>query len=266
MLILTKLQRPSVAEDFIVRPRLTERLEQGRSRKLTLISAPAGYGKSSLVSAWLASTADASVWLSIDKTDTDLTLFLSYLVTGIRAYFPEGCPSSFEILQAAEPPPFDVVAASLINDLAELATPLIIVFDDYQYIVGSDSARLIATLVQYAPHQINVVIVTRHDPNLALARLRAKHEMLEVSSEDLRFTQREVAAFLATQELPKWKIVTRSPLSTNPRLRFTTISSAPPESRESMNWPICTTLPREEHDTALDSAEELLFIVSKAPN
>ena len=198
MLILTKLQRPSVAEDFLVRSRLTERLEQSRSRKLTLISAPAGYGKSSLVSAWLESTADASVWLSIDKNDTDLTLFLSYLVTGIRAYFPEGCPSSFEILQAAKPPPFDVVAASLINDLAELATPLIIVFDDYQYIVGSDSARLITTLVQYAPHQINVVIVTRHDPNLALARLRAKHEMLEVRSEDLRFTQSEVAAFLAT--------------------------------------------------------------------
>ena len=198
MLILTKLQRPSVAEDFLVRSRLTERLEQSRSRKLTLISAPAGYGKSSLVSAWLESTADASVWLSIDKNDTDLTLFLSYLVTGIRAYFPEGCPSSFEILQAAKPPPFDVVAASLINDLAELATPLIIVFDDYQYIVGSDSARLITTLVQYAPHQINVVIVTRHDPNMALARLRAKHEMLEVRRDDLRFTQSEVAAFLAT--------------------------------------------------------------------
>lgn len=90
VLILTKLQRPSVAEDFLVRSRLTERLEQSRSRRLTLTSAPAGYGKSSLVSAWLKSTADASVWLSIDKTDTDLTLFLSYLGHRYPSLLPRG--------------------------------------------------------------------------------------------------------------------------------------------------------------------------------
>jgi len=197
VIILTKLQRPGVAEDFVVRPRLVARLEAGRSRKLTLISAPAGYGKSSLASAWLESTGYASVWYAIDETDDDLHRFLGYLITGLRQHAPDCCLQAHALLQAVKLPPVSVIAASLVNDLAEIDDPPLLVFDDYHLIEGSDSARLISALMQHLPRQVHMVIITRQDPDLALITLRARHEMLELRGADLRFTEGEAAAFLA---------------------------------------------------------------------
>lgn len=197
MLILTKLRRPGVAEDFVVRPRLVARLEEGRSKKLTLISAPAGYGKSSLVSAWLKSSGYASVWYAIDSNDDDLHQFLGYLITGIRQQAPDCCLQAHALLQAVKLPPVSVTATTFINDLTEIDAPLLIVFDDYYLIEGSDSARLVKTLIQHLPRQIHIVIITRQDPDLSLTTLRARHEMIELRGADLRFTEDEAATFLA---------------------------------------------------------------------
>ena len=153
MLILTKLQRPGVAGDFVVRPRLVARLEEGHSKKLTLISAPAGYGKSSLVSAWLKSSGYASIWYAIDSNDYDLHQFLGYLITGIRQHAPDCCLQAHALLQAVKLPPVSVTATTFINDLTEIDAPLLIVFDDYYLIEGSDSARLVKTMIQQSPRQ-----------------------------------------------------------------------------------------------------------------
>ena len=197
MLILTKLQRPSVAEDFVVRKRLTARLEQGLSRKLTLVSAPAGYGKSSLVAAWLESTGHQSVWYSIDNSDADLVQFVEYLLTGIGDRLPGSCKRSSSLLQAVEPPPLSIIAANLINDLTEINTPLILTLDDYHFVDGTESAKLVGTLLEYLPNQVHVIIITRQDPELALTLYRASQQILEVRGAELRFTKGEMSKFLA---------------------------------------------------------------------
>jgi len=197
MLIFTKLQRPKVSDDFVARERLIERLTQARHLNLTLVSAPAGYGKSSLVASWLESSGCTSVWYSLDKSDVDLFQFAEYLITGIEAQVPGSCVRSAPLLQAAEPPPLSAIAASLVNDLAEIAGPLLLALDDYHLIDGSEPARLIETLLEYLPSQAHIVLITRQDPDLPLIRYKANRQMLEVRVVDLQFTEDEASIFLA---------------------------------------------------------------------
>ncbi|MEZ4715302.1 MAG: hypothetical protein R2851_04335 [Caldilineaceae bacterium] len=166
MLIATKLRPPRVAQDFLPRPHLYAALEHGRTGKLTLICAPAGYGKSTLAAAWLASSGHAHVWISLDPSDSDLGQCLSYLAHGLSNVAPHAGARLAHILQSATLPPPDFIAANLINDLDEIETPLIIVLDDFHFIEHADTLRLTASLAAICLTRSIVMITQR--PGAAL--------------------------------------------------------------------------------------------------
>ena len=213
-LITTKLHRPLVPDDHVARPRLFAQLERGLAVPLTLVCAAAGFGKSTLVSSWLRrhdqrgdqpgdSTKQSSLapfryaWLSLDQVDSDLPVFLSYLTAALRSIHPDACPQTQELASARQQPPSDVVAATLINEIALLPGPCVVVLDDYSSIQGDAVPELLGRLLQHWPESLHVALLARHNPPLPLARLRAKGQVVEIRSRDLRFTRDEMAAYLS---------------------------------------------------------------------
>ncbi|MCB0158451.1 MAG: hypothetical protein KDD83_10015 [Caldilineaceae bacterium] len=196
MLIATKLQIPRVAEDYVQRPRLYAALERGNKRKLTLIAAPAGYGKSSLVASWLDLYTHEHVWISIDRSDSNLTQFLSYLHAGLQRNCPTSCARLDTILQGATLPPTDLIAANLLNDLDEIEAKLTVVLDDFHLIENPLILELVEALLQYLPRHIHIVMISREDPSLPLVQMRARQEMTEIRMEQLRFTPEEASIFM----------------------------------------------------------------------
>ncbi|MCP4403060.1 MAG: AAA family ATPase, partial [bacterium] len=130
-IIRTKLHRPPVTNDLVPRTQLLERLEYRRQRPLTLISAPAGYGKSTLASSWLEASEHPGAWVSLDAEDSDLRLFLTYLTAAIHTLFPEAVQQTQALLNAVELPPQKVLARTLLNELAQIQEPFVLVLDDY---------------------------------------------------------------------------------------------------------------------------------------
>ena len=214
MLIATKLRPPRVAQDFLPRPHLYAALEHGRTGKLTLICAPAGYGKSTLAAAWLASSGHAHVWISLDPSDSDLGQCLSYLAHGLSNVAAHAGARLANILQSATLPPPDYIAANLINDLDEINTPLIIVLDDFHFIEHADTLRLTASLLRYLPHHIHLIMITRSDPALPLVQMRARQELAEIRMQQLRFTEAEGETFLKQTLGELAPTVNVSPLTT----------------------------------------------------
>ena len=201
-LIKTKLHRPSLHPHLLPRLHLVERLENGRSRKLALISAPAGYGKSVLVSSWLAACESPAAWLSLDKHDGDLAVFLSYFIGAIETLFAGACPQTQALLTGTTLPPADYLAASLINETATIPHPFIVVLDDYHLVTSPDVQQLVAAFIQYQPEHIHLVLITRQDPMLDLVNLRAKGQITEIRTRDLQL-DREEAQQLLTEALGK---------------------------------------------------------------
>ena len=195
-LIRTKLLRPQVSRDFVPRPSLFSRLEQGRGRKRTLVSAPAGYGKTTLLAAWLERSTLPWAWLSLDQHDSDLRIFVAYVITAIQSVLPDACPATHGLLSAPELPPADVLASSLVNEIAGLPEAFILVLDDYHRITGPHVHQLISTLLQYQPRQMHLVIATRRDPALPLVRLRANPQMVAIRLDDLRVVASQVKDYL----------------------------------------------------------------------
>ena len=146
-LVRTKLHRPPVAEDAVPRPLLLERLEQGRKHPLTLVSTPAGYGKSTLLSSWLAGVPCRTAWVSLGEEDGDPRVFLSYVVAALEGAFPDACSHTRTLLGAADLPPTRVLAGSLVNELDALTEPLILVLDDYHLVRSSAVHDLVSTLI-----------------------------------------------------------------------------------------------------------------------
>ncbi len=206
MLLRTKLHRPRLSEDLVPRPRLLEWMRCEPDRQLTLISAPAGYGKTTLLCQWLEACPQASAWLSLDEGDNDLPFFVRYLVEAIQTVFADACPRTLELLQAPQLPSLDHLAAVLINEMVELfehrspedptARNLILALDDYHKIDSKEVHDLLATLVQHLPQHMHLAIASRADPPLPLIHLRAGRQMLEVRAEDLRFTSEETRVYL----------------------------------------------------------------------
>ena len=194
-LIQTKLTRPKLDHNVLPRPHLVQHLENGRHRKLSLISAPAGYGKSTLASAWLDACDCRSVWLSLDKNDNDLGTFLDYLIAAIQTVFPDCCLEIQALLQGLQLLPVDFLTTTLINETANLPEPLIIALDDYHYIHTHDIHKLLGALIQYQSEKLHVLIITRQDPLLGVAALRAKGQLTEIRVNDLRFDREEVQRF-----------------------------------------------------------------------
>jgi LuxR family maltose regulon positive regulatory protein len=203
-LLWTKLSRPQMAGDVVHRARVRERLERGLDRPLTLVCAPAGYGKTTLLSDWLAHAHRPHAWLSLDESDGDLGAFLSYFVAAVRTACPEACRHTLDLVSAPELPPATLLVTTLANDLEALSCEpacasgrcLILVLDDYHRVRKEAVHTLLANLLQHPPHTLHLILSTRQDPPLPLTVLRARGEMDEIRLQDLRFTSDEVAEFM----------------------------------------------------------------------
>ena len=195
-LLATKLHRPRPREQLVPRAQLIERLQQGLAGALTLISAPAGFGKTTLLSQWLAGCGRPAAWLSLDEGENDPARFLTYLVAAVRTIAPSLGKGVLEVLQAPQLPPIGALLVALLNDLTRLPDPFVLVLDDYHLIEATAVDQALTYLVEHLPPQLHLVIATREDPHLSLARLRARGQLTELRAADLRFTPAEAAAFL----------------------------------------------------------------------
>ncbi|MGH2515268.1 MAG: AAA family ATPase, partial [Ktedonobacterales bacterium] len=197
-LLATKLYIHPPRPNLVRRPRLIERLNEGLHRgTLTLIAAPAGFGKTTLVSDWLAECQRPAAWLSLDAGDNDPVRFLMYLVAALRTLAPELGAGVLGALQSPQPPPTDVLLTTLLNDIAAtIADPVILVLDDYHVLDATAVDEALSFLLEHLPAQLHLVIATREDPPVPLARLRARGQLTELRAADLRFTPAEAAAFL----------------------------------------------------------------------
>ncbi len=198
-ILTTKLYMPAPRSRVVPRPRLIERLDAGLDGKLTLISAAAGFGKTTLVSAWVAGCGLPAAWLSLDEGDSDPARFLTYLIAALQTVAPRAGQGALAALQAPQPPPTEAILTSVLNDIAALPDRFILVLDDYHAVDAQAVDQALAFLLQNLPPQMHLVIATREDPSLPLARLRARGQLTELRAADLRFTPDEAAAFLNQQ-------------------------------------------------------------------
>lgn len=181
---------------MVHRSRLTERLNEGLHRKMTLVSAPAGFGKTTLVSEWLAGCERPVAWLSLDEGDNDPARFLTYLLAALRTIGATIGEDVFGALQSPQPPSIESILTHLINEIANLPKPFILVLDDYHLIEVKSIDRAFAFLLDNLPPQIHLVIATRKDPRLPISRIRVRDQLTELRVADLRFTRSEAADFL----------------------------------------------------------------------
>jgi LuxR family transcriptional regulator, maltose regulon positive regulatory protein len=199
-LVSTKLRPSQTRPNLVARPQLTAALEREPGRKLTLISAPAGFGKTTLLVEWLRERAGGEgyvAWLSLDEGDNDPVRFLSYLVASLGKSVGEGFGEGvLAALRSPEPPRMEAVLVALINELADLPGEVAVVLDDYHSIDSENVHWIVTFLLERLPENIHLVISGRVDPPLPLARLRARGQMMELHAADLRFTPEEAAAFL----------------------------------------------------------------------
>ncbi len=206
-LLQTKLYVPRVRPSLIPRPHLIEKLEQGLDGKLTLVSAPAGFGKTTLIAEWIHKSPTPNpqspfTWLSLDENDNDLTRFLTYLVAALQTIETTVGETAVSLLQSPQPVPIEAVLTSLLNDIAGLAAsadtehPVILILDDYHVINTPAIHEVLNFLLENMPPILHLVIISRSDPQLPLSRWRARGQMTEIRQADLRLTGTEAAAFL----------------------------------------------------------------------
>ena len=195
-ILATKLHHPPTYLEVVPRTDLLKQLEEGRKRRLTLVSAPAGYGKSTLVSQWLATCSGPSAWLSLDDSDNDLRLFLTYLLCAIQSAAPMVGQRTRTLLEAVNLPPPSDLARYLLTDLDEVTDPFILVLDDYHHIHTQPVHELLSALIDHDAPAMHLVLVTRRDPPLPITRLRARDQLTEIALQQLRFTPAEIAVFL----------------------------------------------------------------------
>jgi LuxR family maltose regulon positive regulatory protein len=195
-ILTTKLYLPRLRPNMVSRPRLTERLSAGLHRKLTLISAPAGFGKSTLLSEWTLGLGRPVAWLSLDEGENDPARFLAYLVAALQTIAPAVGEGTLGALQSPQPPPIEALLVALLNEITTIPNHFVFVLDDYHVLDAEPVDQALAFLIDHLPPHMHLVIATREDPHLPLARLRARAQLTEVRAIDLRFTPSEAAAFL----------------------------------------------------------------------
>jgi LuxR family maltose regulon positive regulatory protein len=197
-ILATKLYIPPARSQLVLRPRLIERLNEGHplGRKLTIISAPAGFGKTTLISEWVAGCDRPIAWLSLDDGDSDPIRFLIYLVTALQTIAPNVGEVVLSLLRSPQPPPTESILIALLNEITTIQDNFIFVLDDYHLTDSKAVDNALTFLVEHQPPQMHLVITTREDPNLPLAQLRARGKLTELRIADLRFTAAEAGEFL----------------------------------------------------------------------
>jgi len=191
-----KLYVPQPRPQLVLRPRLIEQLNKGLHRKLTLISAPAGFGKTTVVSEWVASCGRPAAWLSLDEGENETARFLIYLVSALQTIAPNIGEGVLGALQAPQPPPTESILTTLLNEISTMPGNFILVLDDYHVIDARPVDAALTFLLEHQPQQMHLIITTREDPNLPLAQLRARAQLTELRVADLRFTPSEAGEFL----------------------------------------------------------------------
>jgi LuxR family transcriptional regulator, maltose regulon positive regulatory protein len=197
-LLTTKFFIPSPSHALIPRPRLTAQLSTSLQRKLTLVSAPPGFGKTTLLSAWVQSLPQGGprvAWIPLDEGDNDPQRFWEYALTALDNCKPGLCTSLLTFLQTEQSPSAQHLLTALINTLVKQAEQFLLVLDDYHAITEPTIHTSLNFLLEHLPAQLHVVLPTRIDPPLSLSRLRARDEVVEVRAEQLRCTSEEALAF-----------------------------------------------------------------------
>jgi LuxR family transcriptional regulator, maltose regulon positive regulatory protein len=197
-ILATKLYKPPPRPKAVLRSGLIERLNDGlfASRKLTLISAPAGFGKTTLVSEWAATCGRPVAWLSLDEGDNNPACFLIYFIAALQTVAPKVGEGALGALQSPQPLPAESILTNLLNEISILPDNFICVLDDYHVIDAKPVDNALTFLLEHLPAQMHLVIATREDPHLPLARLRVRGQLTELRASDLRFTPVEAAEFL----------------------------------------------------------------------
>ena len=195
-ILATKLFIPPPRPNAVRRPRLAERLNAGLHGKLALISAPAGFGKTTLASEWAAGSKWPVAWLSLEEGDSEPMRFLAYLVAALKAIAEDFGDGVLGMLQSPQPPPTESILTALLNEIAAIPGHFVLVLDDYHLVDSKAVDDALAFLLGHLPPQMHLAITTREDPNLPLARLRVRGQLAELRAADLRFTPSEAAGFL----------------------------------------------------------------------
>jgi LuxR family maltose regulon positive regulatory protein len=197
-LLTTKLFLPQSRPNLVSRPRLIQRLNEGRDRKFTLVSAPAGFGKTTLLSEWITNKnlQRQTAWVSLDEGDSDPARFWKYFFAALRTVHPDTDQSILDPLNAPQPPPIDMILISLINELVEDSPPVILILDDLQLVSARQIHEGLVFFLDHMPAQMHLVLSSRADPPWPLAHRRVSGEMNELRAADLRFTPDECAIFL----------------------------------------------------------------------
>jgi LuxR family maltose regulon positive regulatory protein len=195
-LLNTKFYIPPVRLDLVARPRLIERLSANPERKLTLVSAPAGYGKTTLITTWLGEFGRPFTWLSLDEGDNDPARFSVYLVATLQQIDTQIGRVAEGLLGAPNLPSTDAFITTLINEITEIDESIVLVLDDYHVIQAEWIHRALEYLIVNQPLQLHLVVITREEPPFALSRLRVRDQVMEIRANELRFDREEAKKFL----------------------------------------------------------------------
>ncbi|HEY8280970.1 MAG TPA: AAA family ATPase, partial [Leifsonia sp.] len=198
-LIETKFFVPTLRRGHVSRAAALRALEQSTEARLTLVSAPAGFGKTTLLAEWLRNRGDADrkvAWLSLDESDRDPATFLAYVLTALERVLPGVAAPALDLLRAA-PARMEPALAALLNGLASTEEDVWLVLDDYHLVDGPEIGEAVRFLIDHLPAQAHIVIGTRADPAFPLSRLRARGQLAEIRARDLRFSQSDATAYLA---------------------------------------------------------------------
>jgi LuxR family maltose regulon positive regulatory protein len=187
-LLFTKLHAPPLRPNLVPRPDLSSKLNQIPANKLTLISAPAGFGKTTLVNEWTAGCVHEVAWLSLDEDDSDPVRFLTYLIAGLQMINADFGKEILSAFQTPQPPPLKTAVTTLINTIGESSHDIIVVLDDYHLVQNEAIHNALAYLLEHQTPRLHIVITTREDPPIPLPRWRARGELIEIREHDLRFT------------------------------------------------------------------------------
>ena len=196
-ILQTKLHAPKLPVDYVNREKLLERLKAGRYRPLTLVSAPAGYGKSVLIASWIKSNDWPAAWLSLDSSDSNLRSFLTYFISSVRQLFPAVCEKLLQLMDATDLPKISTLIAMLSNELDLIDQPFVIVLDDYHVIKSSSVVNeFIDGILTHPPIPLHLIITTRFDPPLSISKLRGIDQVSEIRMLDLKFDTSETRSLL----------------------------------------------------------------------